>query len=97
MQLIGENIGGDIIYRVIDSNLQIPLGKNHYLSCSVTLSPKGDSYVHFVWKDLETPDSKVQEARVKHDIIALHSISSDELFLGGRSTVKISGVTSFIG
>ena len=86
MQLIGENIGGDIIYRVIDSNLQIPLGKTHYLSCSVTFSPKGDSYVHFVWKDLETPDSKVQEARVKHDIIALHSISSDELFLGGRST-----------
>ena len=27
MQLIGENIGGDTIYRVIDSNLQIPLGK----------------------------------------------------------------------
>ena len=85
MQLIGENIGGDTIYRVIDSNLQIPLGKTHYLSCSVTLNPKGDSHVHFVWKDLETPDSKVQEARVKHDIIALQSISSDELFLGGRS------------
>ena len=86
MQLIGENIGGDTIYRVIDSNLQIPLGKTHYLSCSVTLNPKGDSHVHFVWKDLETPDSKIQEARVKHDIIALQSISSDELFLGGRST-----------
>ena len=86
MQLIGENIGGDTIYRVIDSNLQIPLGKTHYLSCSVTLSPKGDSHVHFVWKDLESPDSKVQEARVGHDIIALQSISSDELFLGGRST-----------
>ena len=86
MQLIGENIGGDTIYRVIDSNLQIPLGKTHYLSCSVTLSPKGDSHVHFVWKDLETPDSKIQQARVEHDIIALQSISSDELFLGGRST-----------
>jgi len=86
MQLIGENIGGDTIYRVIDSNLQIPLGKTHYLSCSVTLSPKGDSHVHFVWKDLETPDSKVQEARIKHDIIALQSVSSDKLFLGGRST-----------
>ena len=86
MQLIGENIGGDTIYRVIDSNLQIPLWKTHYLSCSVTLNPKGDSHVHFVWKNLETPDSKVQEARVKHDIIALQSISSDELFLGGRST-----------
>ena len=85
MQLIGENIGGDTIYRVIDSNLQIPLGKTHYLSCSVTFSPKGDSYVHFVWKDLETPDSKVQETRVNHDIIAMQSISSDELFLGGRS------------
>ena len=86
MQLIGENIGGDTIYRVIDSNLQIPLGKTHYLSCSVTLNPKGDSHVHFVWKDLETSDSKIQEARVKHDIIALQSVSSDELFLGGRST-----------
>jgi hypothetical protein len=86
MQLIGENIGGDTIYRVIDSNLQIPLGKTHYLSCSVTLSPKGDSHAHFVWKDLETPDSKVQEARIKHDIIALQSVSSDKLFLGGRST-----------
>ena len=86
MQLIGENIGGDTIYRVIDSNLQIPLGKTHYLSCSVTLSPKGHSHVHFVWKDLETPDSKIQQARVEHDIIALQSISSDELFLGGRST-----------
>ena len=86
MQLIGENIGGDTIYRVIDSNLQIPLGKTHYLSCSVTLNPKGDSHVHFVWEDLETSDSKIQEARVKHDIIALQSVSSDELFLGGRST-----------
>ena len=85
MQLIGENIGGDTIYRVIDSNLQIPLGKTHYLSCSVTLNPKGDSHVHFVWKNLETPDSKIQETRVKHDIISLQSISSDELFLGGRS------------
>ena len=86
MQLIGENIGGDTIYRVIDSNLQIPLGKTHYLSCSVTLSPKGDSHVHFVWKDLETPDSQIQEARIEHDIITLKAISSDELFLGGRST-----------
>ena len=86
MHLIGENIGGETIYRVIDSNLQIPLGKTHYLSCSVTLNPKGDSHVHFVWKDLETPDSKIQQARVEHDIIALQSISSDELFLGGRST-----------
>ncbi|MBT4665561.1 MAG: DUF1553 domain-containing protein, partial [Opitutae bacterium] len=85
MQLIGENIGGDTIYRVIDSNLQIPLGKTHYLSCSVTLSPKSDSHVHFVWKDLETPDSQIQEARVEHDIIALKSIPTDELFLGGRS------------
>ena len=85
LQLTGENVGGDMIYRVIDSNLQVPLGKTLYLSCTVNLSEDGQSTAYFVWKNLDDPSSKINEAQVEHEITALQTIASDQQFLGGRS------------
>ena len=74
-----------MIYRVIDSNLQVPLGKKLYLSCTVNLSEDGQSTAYFAWKNLDDPSSKFNEAQVEHDITALQTIASDQQFLGGRS------------
>ena len=85
LQLTGENVGGDVIYRVIDSNLQVPLGKKLYLSCTVNLSEDGQSTANFAWKNLDDPSSKFNEAQVEHEITTLQTITSDQQFLGGRS------------
>ena len=85
LQLTGENVGGDMIYRVIDSNLQVPLGKKLYLACTVNLSEDGQSTAYFAWKNLDDPSSKFHEAQVEHEITALQTIASDQQFLGGRS------------
>lgn len=74
-----------MIYRVIDSNLQVPMGKKLYLSCTVNLSEDGQSTAYFAWKNLDDPSSKFNEAQVEHDITALQTIASDQQFLGGRS------------
>ena len=92
MQLIGENIGGDTIYRVIDSNLQIPLGKTHYLSCSVTLNPKGDSHVHFVWKDLETRIRKFRKPVSNMTSLPCNPSLPMNYFLEGVPLDNISGM-----
>ena len=85
LQLTGENVGGDMIYRVIDSNLQVPLGKKLYLSSTVNLSEDGQSTAYFAWKNLDDPSSKFHESQVEHEITALQTIASDQQFLGGRS------------
>jgi len=85
MQITGENVGGDVIYRVIDSDLQVPLKTELYLSCTVRLSPKGDSTALFAWKDLGDPNSKVHESLVEHDVKSLTPNTTDPFLLGGRA------------
>ena len=53
MQATGENIGGDTIYRVIDSNLADTTGETDlYLACSVHLSSDGNSHGSFCLEEL---------------------------------------------
>jgi hypothetical protein len=85
MQLTGENVGGDVIYRVIDSNLQLPLETKLYLACSIHLSPDGNSKARFAWKNLGDPEAKLQEASVEHEVVSLSLDPKDGQFLGGRS------------
>ncbi|MDC0157375.1 DUF1549 and DUF1553 domain-containing protein [Verrucomicrobia bacterium] len=85
MQLTGENVGGDVIYRVIDSNLQLPLDTQLYLACSIHLSTDGNSKARFAWKNLDDPQSKLREANVEHEVATLSSDPKDGQFLGGRS------------
>jgi hypothetical protein len=85
MQLTGENVGGDVIYRVIDSNLQLPLETQLYLACSIHLSPDGNSKAHFAWKNLDDPQAKLQEASVEHEVATLSPDTKEGQFLGGRS------------
>lgn len=85
MQLTGENVGGDVVYRVIDSNLRLPLETELYLACSVHLSPDGNSKALFAWKNLDDPQSKLQESDVEHEVATLSPDMKDGQFLGGRS------------
>ena len=85
MQLTGENVGGDVIYRVIDSDLQVPLKTELYLSCTVRLSPKGTSTALFALKDLGDPNSKVLESLIEHDVKSLTPNATDPFLLGGRA------------
>jgi len=85
MQLTGENVGGDVIYRVIDSNIQLPLETELYLACSIHLSPDGNSKAHFAWKNLDDPQAELQEASVEHEVATLSPDMKDGQFLGGRS------------
>jgi hypothetical protein len=85
MQLTGENVGGDVIYRVIDSNLQLPLDTQLYLACSIHLSADGNSKARFAWKNLDDPQSKLREASVEHEVATLSPDVKDGQFLGGRS------------
>ena len=85
MQLTGENVGGDVIYRVIDSNLQLPLETELYLACSIHLSPDGNSKAHFAWKNLGEPQAELREASVEHEVATLSPDPKDGQFLGGRS------------
>ncbi len=85
MQLTGENVGGDVIYRVIDSNLQLPLETELYLACSIHLSPSGNSKAHFAWKNLDDAQAPLREASVEHEVASLSTDPKDGQFLGGRS------------
>ena len=85
MQLTGENVGGDVIYRVIDSNLQLPLETELYLACSIHLSPNGNSKAHFAWKNLDDAQAPLREASVEHEVASLSTDQKDGQFLGGRS------------
>ena len=85
MQLTGENVGGDVVYRVIDSNLRVPLETELYLACSIHLSPDGNSKAHFAWKNLDDPQAELQEASVEHEVATLSPDMKDGQFLGGRS------------
>ena len=85
MQLTGENVGGDVIYRVIDSNLQLPLETELYLACSIHLSPNGNSKAHFAWKNLDDAQAPLREASVEHEVAILSTDQKDGQFLGGRS------------
>jgi len=85
MQLTGENVGGDVIYRVIDSNLQLPLDTQLYLACSIHLSADGNSKARFAWKNLDDQQSKLREASVEHEVATLSPDPKEGQFLGGRS------------
>ena len=85
MQLTGENVGGDVVYRVIDSNLRVPLETELYLACSIHLSPDGNSKAHFACKNLDDPQAELQEASVEHEVATLSPDMKDGQFLGGRS------------
>ena len=85
MQLTGENVGGDVVYRVIDSNLRLPLETELYLACSVHLSSDGNSTALFAWKNLDAPQAVLQEASVEHEVATLSPDLKDGQFLGGRS------------
>ena len=84
MQLTGENVGGDVVYRVIDSNLRLPWKLNFYLACSIHLSPDGNSKAHFAWKNLDDPQAELQEV-MEHEVATLSPDMKDGQFLGGRS------------
>ena len=84
LQLVGENVGGDVVYEVVASNLRIPTGKPVYLAATVAANGKGEGKVTFHFKDLSDPDAKLQSAAVDHGIARRIQTPDVRLLVGGR-------------
>ena len=54
LQLVGENVGADVVYEVVASNLRIPTGKPVYLAATVATRPGSPT---------ETPESAASRPR----------------------------------
>ena len=77
------------IYRVIDSNLQIPLDKPRSFLLR-NLNPKGDSHAHLSGK-ISKLQIENSEARVKHDIISCNPSLPMNYFLGAFYRQHLNG------
>ena len=84
VQLIGENVGADVVYEVVASNLRIPTGKPVYLAAVIKTDPSGKGKVTFHFKDLSDPDAKLQTAEVDHGIARRIQTPDVRLLVGGR-------------
>ena len=84
LQLVGENVGADVVYEVVASNLRIPTGKPVYLAASVATNAKGEGKATFHFKDLSDPDAKLQTAEIDHGIARRIQTSDVRLLVGGR-------------
>ena len=83
MQLVGEDVAGNISYEVIDSDLRIPLKKPMYLAVVVHPAPGGGT-VTFYAKDLSEPKSAMQVSVVHHKRVGQIQQAGARLFIGGR-------------
>ncbi len=84
VQLIGENVGADVVYEVVASNLRIPTGKPVYLAAVISTDPPGKGKVTFHLKDLSDPDATLQTAEVDHGIARRIQTPDVRLLVGGR-------------
>ena len=84
LQLVGENVGGDVVYEVVASNLRIPTGKPVYLAATVAVDGKGEGKATFHFKDLSDPDAKLQSVEVDHGIARRIQTPDIRLLVGGR-------------
>jgi hypothetical protein len=84
LQLVGENVGADVVYEVVASNLRIPTGKPIYLAATVAVNAKGKGKVTFHFKDLYDPDAKLQTVEVDHGIARRIQAPDVRLLVGGR-------------
>jgi hypothetical protein len=84
LQLVGENVGGDVVYEVVASNLRIPTGKPVYLAATVAANGKGEGKATFHFKDLSDPYAKLQSAEVDHGIARRIQTPDVRLLIGGR-------------
>ena len=84
LQLVGENVGADVVYEVVASNLRIPTGKPVYLAATVATNAKGEGKVTFHFKDLFDVDAKLQTVEVDHGIARRIQTPDVRLLVGGR-------------
>ncbi|SVA58758.1 uncharacterized protein METZ01_LOCUS111612, partial [marine metagenome] len=84
LQIIGENIGGDVVYEVVPSNLRVPTGKPVYLAASVATSPDGNSSTTFYLLDLSDPEAETQTAKVDFNVASRLQNASTKFLVGGR-------------
>jgi len=84
LQIIGENIGGDVVYEVVPSNLRVPTGKPVYLAASIATSPDGNSSTTFHLLDLSDPEAKTQTAKVDFNVASRLQNASTKFLVGGR-------------
>ncbi|NNE90671.1 MAG: DUF1553 domain-containing protein [Verrucomicrobiales bacterium] len=84
LQLIGKNVGGDVLYEVVASDLRVPTGVPVYLAAAISTDENGNGFAEFYLKDLSDPKSGLQTARVDHSICGGIQTSSLKTLIGGR-------------
>ena len=84
LQVIGENVGGDMIYEVVPSNLRIPLGKPVYLAASVATNSDGKSTAAFHFLDLSSRDADLQSTKVDFSVATRLQSAVTKFLIGGR-------------
>ena len=84
MQLVGEDVAGNVSYAVVDSNLEAPLNVPMYIAASVDLEAGKPGLVTFYLKDLSDPKNPMQVSVVKHSITQDIQQPKAKLILGGR-------------
>ncbi len=84
LQIIGENVGGDVVYEVVPSNLRVPTGKPVYLAASIATSPEGNSSATFHLLNLSDPAAKPQTAKVDFNVASRLQNTSTKFLVGGR-------------
>ena len=84
LQIIGENVGGDVVYEVVPSNLRVPTGKPVYLAASIATSSDGNSSATFHLLDLSDPAAELQTAKVDFNVASRIQSASTKFLVGGR-------------
>ena len=87
LQVIGENIGGDLIYEVVPSNLRIPLGKPVNLATSISTSSDGKSNATFHFLDLSIADAILQSSQVDFNVANRLQKAATKFLIGGRDQI----------
>src|SRR5690606_17501100 len=86
LQFVGDNAKGELGYEVVASNLHLELKQTYYVAASVNIADPTEAGITFYVRNLDQPESEMQIARVKHEIVANIQSNSD-LVLGGRDAI----------
>lgn len=84
MQIVGEDVAGNITYEVIDSNIEVPLNKPLYLAVVVKPIAGQKGTVTFYVRDLSSSSNPMVVSVVKHSITRNVQVPTSRLLIGGR-------------
>lgn len=92
VQLSGDDFQGSLMYEVVASGLQIPVGKPYYVAAAINDEPvdgqKFGGTVTFYARDLSDPAAPMQTVTVPHQVCGGYVNGERRLYVGGREKDK---------